>query len=223
MADAVNPHPAARPAADLIFPDPVRQRRVRFAGAGYLLIGALLLTAWHYSGDGFWLFGGLIGAVVGMGLLGFREQVRVSRATRQVSWRRGFLIDFRRRTYSWDHFRGVEVRRRTVRGQRFSRISGRTWETTLNTRYEVVLVNGGASLEVEASEDPELARGWAEELGEVLRLPVAPGVQAEPATEPVARRQLPPWAVWLLVVLTLVALLGWIGWNIYQAEQSVGL
>lgn len=220
MSGPVNPHPPGETPDLLRFPTPERQRRVRIAGAVYLSIGALLLTAHGYGADGFWLFAGFIGTGVGLGLLGYRDQVSISRATRQVERRRGFFVDFRRTRFGWDHFTGIEVRRRNVLARRFSRLSGRTWESGVETRYSVVLVNGG-DLEVDATADPGLARGWAVAIGAVLQLPVAPEVVAA-AGEERTRRRPPAWPVWLLTLLILGALLVWIGYNLHLAERAAG-
>ncbi len=217
MSGPLNPHPAGETPDLLRFPTPERQRRVRIAGAVYLLIGALLLTAHGYGADGFWLFAGIIGTGVGLGLLGYRDQVSISRATRQVERRCGFFVDFRRTRFGWDHFTGIEVRRRNVLARRFSRLSGRTWESGVETRYSVVLVNGG-DLEVDATADPGLARGWAEAIGAVLQLPVAPEVVAAAGEERTRRR--PP--AWLLTLLILGALLAWIGYNLHLAGRAAG-
>jgi hypothetical protein len=75
--------------------------------------------------------------------------------------------------YPRNSFRKVEIRLTKTLTSRFSNLPDTTRQISADIKYSVMLING-KEIEVERTEDLDLARSWAKEIGEMLKIEVIP-------------------------------------------------
>jgi hypothetical protein len=156
---------------------PVAERRKRLFTGGilYFLLGLILTGVAFLIGnpDGMFLFFGFILLLTGFFAAGYRKTIRIDTDMQTVDYQRGFWMFQKKDHYPRDIFRKIEIRLAKTLTSRFSNLPNTTRQISVDLKYSVMLING-QEIEVDRTEDLALARSWAKEIGDILKIEVVP-------------------------------------------------
>ena len=157
------------------YPVAERRKRLFVGGILYFILG-LILTGIAFlfeKPEGIFIFCGAILLLVGFFAAGYRKTVRIDADMGTVNYQRGFWMIQKKDHYLRGSFRKIEIRLAKTLTSRFSNLPNTTRQISADIKYSVMLING-KEIEVERTEDLELARSWAKEIGEMLKIEVIP-------------------------------------------------
>jgi hypothetical protein len=156
---------------------PVAERRKRLFTGGilYFLLGLILMGVAFLIGnpDGMFLFFGFILLLTGFFAAGYRKTIRIDTDMQTVDYQRGFWMIRKKDHYPQGFFHKVEIHVSKTLTSRFSNLPDTTRQISGDIKYLVMLING-KEIEVERTEDLELAKSWAKEIGDMLKIEVVP-------------------------------------------------
>jgi len=157
------------------YPVEERRKRLYLGGILYFILGLILIgIAFLFEEpESIFIFCGAILLLVGFFAAGYRKTVRIDADMGTVDYQRGFWMIQKKDHYLRGSFRKIEIRLAKTLTSRFSNLPNTTRQISMDIKYSVMLING-KEIEVERTEDLELARSWAKEIGDMLKIEVVP-------------------------------------------------